>query len=169
MAIYIVNFQNFKTLINEIILKEVAIVSIHSNVEYHWMIRPPTRYSNLEKELRKRVDYITDYIHGIPWNIGYVEQRDVLENMKKILRDASCIYIKGSERVQYIKFLMRDYPYISVLDLDNFIYCIQPNNNKIPNFECPYNKPRHNNKSCALELATRHRNILRRELYSVFI
>lgn len=154
MAVYIVNFQNFKSLINETILKEVAIVSLHSNIQYHWLIRAPTRYVDLCWDLKKRVDYITDNIHGIRWDSGYMEQKYVLEKLKEILKDAIYIYIKGSERVQYIRHLMREYPHIKIRDLD---YWIGSDNNKIPNFKCPYSTHKHNSRRCALELATRHK------------
>lgn len=167
MTVYIVDFQAFKNLTNEFFLKEVAITCVHSNVTYHWMISPPTRYSYLQPEFQSRVDFLTDNIHGIPWNTGYIEERVVLKKMRKILKDASFVYIKGGERCKYIQCLMKDYPHISVLDLDNFDHLFR-NSVKIPHFRCHYNTPKHNRLRCALEQATRYRDILRKDFYSVY-
>lgn len=169
MASYIVDFQAFKGLVNEFYLKEVAIVNIHSDTVYHWIIRPPTMYCNLNEEMQLRVNYLTYKIHGIPWQTGYIDESEVIALMKNILKNAAVVYIKGSERVTYLRNLLKGYRNVTVYDLDHFEEFLKPEcKKKNLKFKCTYDRPNHKKLRCALEQVTRYRDILRKEFYAVY-
>lgn len=60
MAAYVVDFQAFKTM----------------NAVHYFMIKSPTSFYILGPELKKRVNYSTEYIHGIKWDTEYIEKNN---------------------------------------------------------------------------------------------
>jgi len=115
---YVVDMQCFKTLQNEFIIKELCIVGVNSNFCYQCVVKPPIPFCSLCDEMKKRVNYITNYIHGIPWYVGYLSEDEVITILRNILKKAARVYIKGSERANYLSFLL-NYK-IPVIDLDIF-------------------------------------------------
>jgi len=99
-------------------MKEVCIVGVQNDFFYHTMIKPPTSYDKLSKEFRKRIDFVTRYIHGICWDWGLTDEHDVTTKLKSTLKTADKVYIKGSERVAFLEQLLER----PVIDLDIFNY-----------------------------------------------
>lgn len=118
---YVCDIQCFKSLANNYIMKEVCVVGVDNGVFFHCIVKPPTCYDRLSPEMKKRVDYVTKNIHGLPWDNGSIEEKDVIKKIRKILRKADRVYIKGSERVQYLRNIL-DFPDDIVIDLDIFDY-----------------------------------------------
>ena len=58
-----------------------------------------------------------DDIHGIHYESGFITYRDCVWLLRDICKNASCIYVKGSERVRYVdeKIFRKSLP---VIDLD---------------------------------------------------
>ena len=115
------DFQAFKTLENKFVLKEVAVVGVDSNTVMHYMLKPPYPYQVLDPMTKRRIDYFTHNIHGICWNNGFVELRDARKAIATALKDAVVIYIKGSERANFLCGFLRDMQIsgATVVDLDN--------------------------------------------------
>ncbi len=132
---YVVDFQAFKNLRNEFILKEVTIIDIVKRVDNNFLIRPPQPYNQIPHKLKKRVDFITNNIHGLEWDSGMIGFRNAVALIKGILKDASKIYIKGSERVNYLKKLLPDKENC-IIDLDPIVPKIIP---PLPISECAFN------------------------------
>jgi len=130
-----VDFQAFKNLRNEFILKEVTIIDIDKRRDNHFLIRPPQPYNQLPNKLKKRVDFLTNNIHGLEWDSGMIGFRNAITLIKGILKDASKIYIKGSERVNYFKKLLSGKENC-IIDLDPIVpKIIKPT----PFSECVFN------------------------------
>jgi len=160
---YVIDIQGFKTLLNEFVMKEVCIVGVHSGKVYHIFVKSPVCYENLCEKLKSRVNYITKYIHGIYWNSGSVDENTVVEILQKTVKNASRVYIKGSERVKFLKNLLNNT--IPVVDLDIFNF---DGNYKIKqvNFSCYYNE-RHSNLRCALKNACTYKRWLLNHLEKI--
>lgn len=119
---FVVDFQGFKSLDNKFIVKELAIVSVDGgNGFLYYLFKPPQPFCSLPDEMKKRVTYLTNYVHGLEWDIGDVDFDScitfIIDNLKL---SAKIIFVKGSERVNYIRNLLNNY--VEVVDLDNFTY-----------------------------------------------
>ena len=118
MASYVVDIQGFHA--PDFIPKEICIVSVETSFVRHRMIAPPTCYYRLSPRLKKQVDFVTKHIHGLHWDLGYTLETDALDLLRRTLKDADCVYIKGSERVNYLKKLLNNF--VRLVDLDIFDY-----------------------------------------------
>ena len=105
MESYVVDIQGFQA--PDFLPKEICVVAVHSTFIRHRIIRPPTCYDRLSPRLRKQVDFVTQHIHGLDWDLGYTLESDALELLKNTLKNADKVYIKGSERVKYLEHLLK--------------------------------------------------------------
>ena len=118
MAQYIVDFQAFKDDCNNFVLKEISIVSVHSHIFTHCIIRPPFPIEELSAKKKCEVKWLTRNHHGIKWKEGYVNPDDAILMLLETTKDASLILSKGSERTKFLNKLTKKL----VLDL-NEIQC----------------------------------------------
>lgn len=119
---YVVDFQAFKSLDNKFIVKEMAILRLdREDCDLHLIFKPPQPFDTLPREMKKRVAFLTRHIHGIPWEIGHNDFKHFLKS-NNVLCKANLVFVKGSERVNFIRNLLPNS--VQVLDLDNFLYTI---------------------------------------------
>ena len=118
MAEYIVDFQAFKDDCNNFILKEISILSVHSNVSMHCIIKSPFDLEELSSKKQREVKWLTDYHHGIKWKAGYINPDDAIQSLLDTTEDASLILSKGSERTSFLKKVTKK----PILNLDE-IHC----------------------------------------------
>lgn len=159
MVVVFVDFVFFESFIHEILLKEVALTYLSSNKQYHWMIKPPTHSSRVRCDLMNKFNNDTKTVHGIPWDTGYIHQKDVLEYLKNILSVVDTVFVQGSVKEQYISFLMREYPAVNIKNIDQ-LFLTDSFNRHNNNFTCPYNTKSHKSMYCALERCVRYSEIL---------
>ena len=145
-------------------LKEFAIASVNSEATYQWTIRPQVPLSSLSSEMQRRAQYLTDKIHGIPWISGANKEEAVLEVVRGILKDASEVYIKGSERAKYMRDLLGDFPEITICDIDDYKEVKFAKKN--PEIKCRFVGGKHQQLRCSYEQAVRYRDALRSSGYS---
>lgn len=100
MASFVVDFQAFKTLRNEFILKELAIVGVDTNLVAQCLIKPEIPFLHLPLKLQMSTSYLTRFVHKIRWCDGYMSTTDAIHLLRNTLKGASRIYCKGSERVK---------------------------------------------------------------------
>ena len=152
---YVVDFQAFKSLSNEFILKEMAIVSVHTSTIHHFSVKPTFP---LRCELKKRVEYIKANIHNIPWVYGDIEIEKALDYLNDVLKDATIVYVKGSERAEYLrKNIIGN---VKVIDLDK-LGC--PQARFLPSTllqVCMYSGHYRTNYRCALKNAQKYKQWL---------
>jgi hypothetical protein len=89
---FVVDFQAFKSPeTNKFILKELAIISVDSELQVHCLVKPPCSYEYLNNTYRRRVDFLTNKCHGIQWQDGYIKYRDALQLLRDTVRNASTL------------------------------------------------------------------------------
>lgn len=112
----VVDFQGFKSLDNKFIVKELAIVSLDGESDLQFLFKPPQPFCTLSREMKKRVAYLTNHVHGLWWDFGDMYFGDYVAD---ILRNVHTIYVKGIERANYIRSLTGDVA--QIINLDDFI------------------------------------------------
>ena len=162
---YVVDIQGFKSMSNQFIIKEICILGIDNNESFHRIVKPLTCYRRLSVELQRRVDWVTRYIHGLPWDLpGCMDHSEIEFMTRKILRKANRVYIKGSERVSFLKELL-DYPDINIVDLDIFDYHgSRQLTDEYRGHNCSRYPVRHNQLRCAVKKALTYRDYLLKHL-----
>lgn len=120
MGSYVVDIQGFRAMSNEFLIKEFCIAELGTNYVYHGVVKPAIRYARLGGEFKKRVNFVTNHIHGLQWDSGSMSRLQATTLIKNVLKNASRVYIKGSERVAFLEKLL-DYM-VPVIDLDIFDY-----------------------------------------------
>lgn len=102
------DFQGFKTIRNEIIVKELAIVSTDDSVYELHLFQPPCSFNELSVNERKQVVWLERHHHGLYWNSGfrqYNELKDVFDN----LNIEGKFYVKGAEKKRFAEGLLSAY------------------------------------------------------------
>lgn len=99
----IFDFQGFNLDDGSFILKEITIVDIYADKILHYLILPPFDINFLsDKELR-RVLFLQNYHHKISWVDGLLEYGEIFHIIRKAVRDADILYVKGSERAAFLR------------------------------------------------------------------
>lgn len=158
MASYVVDFQGFN--LGYFVIKEICVVGVDNSFFYHRFVRSPMCYGSLSKHAKKQVEFVTKNIHGLDWDLGYTLEKDVLETLKSKL--AGCtVYIKGSERANYFKNLLKGKD-SHVVDLDIYDYR-GPRSLKEFSYEgCSDLLCRHTNLRCSYRKAFMYRDYIRK-------
>ena len=117
---FVIDFQAFKSLDNKFIVKELAIVRVDGDSEFHTLFKPPQPYNTLSDAMKQRVDYLTTNIHGLNWNDGFVDFTSSIDSIIEfLLTNANLIFVKGLERIKFInKILNYSKP---ILNLDDYM------------------------------------------------
>lgn len=161
MKSYTVSLQGFKTLENEFVLKEVCLARVETNWCHHYMVRSPITYQNLNDDLKKRVDYVTEFIHGIPWDSNGINEEKALFKMKMLLQNSHRVYAKGSEQVAYLKKILSSS--VRVVDLDGYYPPPPKIGYSFPDLlVCSDHKKHRFLRRCALVKAISYRQYLRK-------
>lgn len=156
MSAYVVDFQAFKSMCNEFILKEVVITSCNSCVTHHYMVRPPFPFDTITPALRRIVSDFTKHVHGIPWDSGFIQHNEIEKLMFFYLKDASVVYIRGSERARFLKRMLP--AKVTVVDLDSFEDIKDAVDVRA---RCRWGSERHEQLRCSYRKAMKYRNWLR--------
>ena len=119
---FIVDLQGFKRPENNFILKELAIISVNDSSEQPttFLFQPPCPWSDLPIRYMCMNAWLQRNCHGIPWNSGDVPYEKVGEILRNNLQHADIIYVKGLEKIKWLKnFIGESY---NIVNLDDFDY-----------------------------------------------
>ena len=78
------------------IIKELSILDLCSQNVSHFLAKPPFDRAILSDDEQKSIFWLEHYHHKIAWEDGVFEYDELFANLRKIIRDADIIYIKGS-------------------------------------------------------------------------
>jgi len=124
--VFVVDIECLRGPDSEFVVKELAICNLKtSQIEVYHLLPPYPEYY-LQKQTRKTNSWISNNIHGIAWDDGYIGY-DQLTNIlqKAVDQEASLepIYAKGVEKSDFILSVL-DRPNL-VINLDN-VGCPKP-------------------------------------------
>ena len=114
MSKYIIDFQGFHCENDSYIIKELTIIDLDRDYVLHHLVLPPFDVSLLNEKEQKQVYWLQKYYHKINWNDGQLEYNQLFATLRNAVKDASVIYVKGSERASFLRKVTSKF----VIDLD---------------------------------------------------
>jgi len=121
---FVIDFQYFQGPNKEVIIKELALSNVYTNVNLSWIVRSPKKFSFTFKTVEaqtsffRQIDYVQKNIHGINYDDGCVSFYKCRNAVQEICKNATCVFVKGSERVKFVKEVIFCSNSMSVIDLD---------------------------------------------------
>ena len=104
-----VDLQGFK--LNETFIVKEAAILVDGCASSHFLFRPPIHWSRLTGEERAGIRWLTNNHHSLRWMDGNVSY----DRARELIREATCanlgnrvIYVKGSEKIQWLRTILGD-------------------------------------------------------------
>nr|AGQ20153.1 AsIV-cont00038-ORF1 [Apophua simplicipes ichnovirus] len=106
---YIVDLHNLIGANDQFVLKQFALLRIDDEEvgRQQFTVKPPYPLEDLTPKTRYLNSYPTRYIHGLSWDSGVVPYEQALKRIRRLLRDASTIYVRGSKKKEWLSRLVR--------------------------------------------------------------
>lgn len=104
----IVDIQGFKYR-DLFIVKEFCLETV--NLKFHDVIKSPL--FTLNKKTKQKFNWLTINYHGFDWNDGFITLKELRNIVSPILKD-SIVYVKGEEKVKWIKQIMNNHDFTCV-------------------------------------------------------
>lgn len=105
----IVDFQGFRKGKNRFVLKELAIIPLQNEKIQNfpcYLFEPPCAWNVLMDQEMKVNTYLERHYHGIPWNSGFLPFDLWPDVLREKLANARRIYLKGSEKLKFLKEIL---------------------------------------------------------------
>lgn len=144
----VVEFQAFRGVHNEFILKEIAAVDVSTGRFVVVLFAPPCERVRLHPKIQKTNDWLMKHYHRIHWNDGTVPYKDMVSILTQMFSNFTVVYTKGLEKAN---FLRQYYNHGAVIDLNDIkapivprpfiVQCPVPHQpNNTPHFHCALRK-----------------------------
>ncbi len=115
----ILDIQCFKDNSNSFIIKEVSVIELDSGtLLFHHIVCPPYERKQLSSDRLRESYWATKHYHGLEWNKGDIEYNILMSKLEYVFSSCLTIYVKGTEKREFIKKLCPDY--CRVFDLESF-------------------------------------------------
>jgi hypothetical protein len=114
---YILDFQGFKNVQNEFIVKELAIVSTDGQFYELQLFQPPCDFNELPQHLQKQVVWLEKQYHGLYWGSGCKNYNSLKDVFRGIVIDGN-VYVKGRDKKKFIENLLVDFQ-VNVINLED--------------------------------------------------
>lgn len=151
----ILDVQGFQHPINEFVLKELAAITIQAYETGEQgltriLFKPPCAWKILSAKCRAVNSWLMRNHHGIPWNAGIMSYDKVQEVVRRIVENASYIYVKGKEKKEWIKKIINDEskPVIDLEELNcpsfrrmrdyEVLHWHEDNHGNLPRYHCAF-------------------------------
>lgn len=159
MTSAIIDFEGFQCGHNRFIVKELAVYVLNSpNIHNVWTFKSPFLFENLNKKKRLCHSWVTRNLHGIEWNYGDEDYKNLRYILTKLFQLFTRIYIKGLEKKRFLEYLSgRD-----ILNLED-VNCPKIEHLPHANVQCPHHTLNHIH--CALYKAIGFGNFLLENTY----
>lgn len=103
----LLDVQGFKDNNNRFIVKEIYVET--KNLQFHDIIKSPAIIEkSLDKKHRRESNWLTKNYHGISWRDGYITINELRRTLYPIFNDNMHIYVKGEEKIVWIKEIMEN-------------------------------------------------------------
>lgn len=68
----------------------------------HYVFKPAIPFENLTNRWKQNVRWLENNLHNIPYVDGHVEYKEIKNILKKFTENASCIYVKGYQKKEFL-------------------------------------------------------------------
>lgn len=109
----VVDLQGFKDYKNDFIVKEFVLATRYYTQMF--LVKPPFAYSTLTSDEKRHVNWI-ERNRGIYWREGFIDMRMFKNIVKPYLQNRE-VFVKGNEKIQWVKDLCSDCEVIDVTEL----------------------------------------------------
>lgn len=100
--IFIIDVQGYSH-DHSFIIKELTITQLYSENVYHFLVKPPFDRAILSNDEQRCISWLENSHHKIKWEDGNCEYGEVFSDLRKTIRNADIIYVKGSEKTLFIQ------------------------------------------------------------------
>lgn len=116
-----VDFQGFEQPTGHFVIKELSILSLCSKeVKNIKIFSPPCAKNQISDQYRETIDKIIANHHGIPWESGDVDYREVAAILSTALGGKfDYIYVKGENKKDWLTEILKQQS-ATIIDLDDF-------------------------------------------------
>ncbi|KAK9878322.1 hypothetical protein WA026_021337 [Henosepilachna vigintioctopunctata] len=101
---------------NEFIVKELAISN--GTQIYHSIFKPKTDFSMLSMKDKRTVEYLENNHHGIKYNDGFVDYKELDDIIEKISIDIDIVYVSGHQKYDFLSRLLEG-KHTKVVNVEN--------------------------------------------------
>lgn len=132
----IVDLQGFMRSINDFVPKEISILEVDGNLKpLTFFIKSPCTWKSLPAKFKTMNVWLERNYHGMNWNSGDIPYETAGTIIRTMLQRARTIYVKGFEKLQWLKKMM-DLS-VEIIDLED-LDC--PSLQKLPKIPpaCPH-------------------------------
>lgn len=143
----VIEFQAFRDNENKLIIKELAIFDISTNVANYFLFKPPFPFRKLNGKSSRTNLWVTKHLHHITWNEGFTQYKELDNIMYHYCQQYDKIYTTGDEKSKWIRM----YSTSDVMNISlNKDYAMELNGLCIG-----VKSPHHKTANCALSRAFR--------------
>lgn len=145
----VIDIQCCRDAKNNIIPKEVAVISLQGNHLAHWIVLPPYSAKKLPLKIRDENKWLRQSLHGIDWEEGFVSKKILYENLRNITKNYDKVYIRGNEKKKLLENIIlneiinleedEDTPSFSKLPWDDSFCVMHATRMTHVAFQCAFN------------------------------
>ena len=99
----IVELQYFVGNSDEVIVKELTILDLTTNVTWYFLFKPPYSFKSLNGKAARTNKWLINNFHYIAWNEGYVEYTALENIVKHYCSKFSTIYTTGLKKCEWLR------------------------------------------------------------------
>lgn len=118
MNTYVVDIQYFRGNSKNLILKSFAYAKLFDSAIEHFVFKPPHNFEDLNLVRKYEARHVTKNYHKLQWDDGFIDYSYIPLVLRSVLRQADEVLVKGSEKVQYLNYILRRNVCFNVEDLD---------------------------------------------------
>lgn len=100
---YVIDFQAFKQLNNEFIIKELTIQDLNDETSVKtYLFKPPFSWNSLSKEMKVQNKWLERHYHCLNWFSGELDYGESIKIIKS-LNVAKMVYVKGDDKNKWLE------------------------------------------------------------------
>lgn len=88
------------------VVKELAILSTSGHMGCTWSYQPPYEWENLPRDVRRRNNWASKYLHHIQWNEGSEPYEGLILHLVSEVSPEACVFVKGPRKAEFLSRLL---------------------------------------------------------------
>lgn len=128
-----VDVQGFRAP-RKFICKEFCLID--NDYEFHAIVKSTISFNQLSSDYKRNADWLTRFYHGIKFDSGDVDIKDVTRTIYPKIRGKT-VLVKGEQKVNFFNYIFRRYPNINCVNIENLNFDLNLHNEE-PYDICDY-------------------------------